>query len=254
MARQPRQLVSGFCYHVTTRCNNREFCLYRRECREVFIYVIKQATEKFRFKLYGLCIMSNHIHYLIEPDQPEDLPKIMQWINWYTAMCFNRMLNRVGHFWEKRYHCVGFDRTDHQRVLNTLRYIHANPRAAKMQQGFFYDFSNYGTYDQLTQDGVTEWHPAFLKLAENLEDCAKQYRNFCHRYKAQPKAEKRSSWGSKLLKERIPTKGKPSNIRHKTSPGQLVLPELDGCQVSETSEVQTVAGKFVAANAYPKRT
>ena len=37
--------------------------------------------------------MSNHIHYLIEPIQPDDLPKIMHFLNWYTAMCFNRMLN-----------------------------------------------------------------------------------------------------------------------------------------------------------------
>jgi hypothetical protein len=30
--------------------------------------------------------------------------------------------------------------------------------------GYFYDFSNYGSYDQLTDDGLTQWHPAFLEL------------------------------------------------------------------------------------------
>ncbi|WP_243902670.1 transposase, partial [Aetokthonos hydrillicola] len=83
---------------------------------------IKKAQDKFNFKLYALCIMSNHVHYLLEPDQPEDLPKIMHWLNWYTAMCFNRMLNRTGHFWEKRYHSSGFEKTDYKRALNTLRY------------------------------------------------------------------------------------------------------------------------------------
>jgi putative transposase len=108
MSRKPRELSTNFCYHVTVRCNNREFKLISREAKEVFLYVLKKAIEKFNFKLYALCIMSNHIHYLIEPQQPEHLPKIMQWINWYTAMCFNRMLNRCGHFWEKRYHSTGF--------------------------------------------------------------------------------------------------------------------------------------------------
>ncbi len=51
---------------------------------------------------------------------------------------------------------------DYQRALNTLRYIHANPKAAQMKKGFFYDFSNYGTHDRLTDDGITQWHPAFL--------------------------------------------------------------------------------------------
>ena len=86
------------------RCNNREFRLTRLECRKVLLYAIQKCKDKYGFKLYALCIMSNHIHYLLEPLQPEDLPKIMHWLNWYTAMCFNRMMNRTGHFWEKRYH------------------------------------------------------------------------------------------------------------------------------------------------------
>lgn len=43
MSRAPGQLVNGFCYHVTTRCNNREFNLSRRDCREVLLYAIKKA-------------------------------------------------------------------------------------------------------------------------------------------------------------------------------------------------------------------
>ncbi|MEH2375803.1 hypothetical protein [Nostoc sp.] len=37
-----------------------------------------------------------------------------------------------------------------KEALNTLRYIHANPKAAQMQQSFFYNFSNYGIYDRLS--------------------------------------------------------------------------------------------------------
>lgn len=33
MPRQPRKIQEGYCYHITTRCNNREFHLNRRECR-----------------------------------------------------------------------------------------------------------------------------------------------------------------------------------------------------------------------------
>jgi putative transposase len=248
MPRSPRQLQPGYCYHVTTRCNNRKFCLAQIECRKVFLYAIKKALSKFKFKLYGLCIMSNHVHYLMEPLQPEDLPKIMHFLNWYTAMCFNRMLNRTGHFWEKRYHSSGFDKTDNQRALNTLRYIHANPKSARMQQGFFYDFSNYGIHDRLSDDGLTQWHPAFLQLGTTLDECARKYRGFCRRYKPQAKPEKKNHWGSKLLAtvkvERKPRKNKPS-------PGQLSLP-FNPCQVSVDSTVQEVAEKFMTANGYSR--
>jgi putative transposase len=250
MPRQRRDLQPGYCYHITTRCNNREFRLIHQECRNVFLFAIKKALEKFRFKLYGLCIMTNHVHYLLEPIQSSDLPKIMHWLNWYTAMCFNRMLNRTGHFWEKRYYSSGFDKTDYKRALNTLRYIHANPKSARMQSGFFYDFSNYGTHERLTDDGLTQWHPAFLKLGKTLDECARKYRGFCRKYKPQPKSEKRSHWGSKLLAE---MKIEAKRTKKRASPGQISLPWSQQCQVWENPQVKEVAEKFVHANTYSSR-
>ncbi len=122
MSRKSRELISGHSYHITVRCNNREFRLTRLECRKVLLFAIQKLKEKYKLKLYAICIMSNHIHYLIEPEIAEELPKIMHWLNWYSAMCFNKMLNRTGHFWEKRYHSTGFPNSDRQRALNTLRY------------------------------------------------------------------------------------------------------------------------------------
>lgn len=243
--RKIRLFISDYCYHVTMRCNNREFKLVRLECREVLLYALNQCKEKYAFKLYGICIMSNHVHYLISPEVADELPKIMHWLNWYTAMCFNRMLNRTGHFWEQRYHSVGFPSSDYRRVLNTLRYIHANPKAAGMQRGFFFDFSNYGSYERLTLDGITEWHPAFMALAAGLELCAQAYRRFCERYKPAEKKEKKNRWGSKLLKK-IVGRGKPKKV----SPGQKSLWEEWDAPVEE---IKKVAEKFVNANQFPPR-
>lgn len=240
MPRKARKLEAGHCYHITIRCNNREFQLTRLECREVLLYGIKKCQEKYCFKLYALCIMSNHVHYLLEPKTPEDLPKIMHWLNWYTAMCFNRMLNRSGHFWEKRYHSTGFANTDKCRALNTLRYIHANPKAANMQQGWFYDFSNYGIYERLTNDGITQWHPAFLTLGTTLEICAAAYRKFCKKYKPKPKPETKKHWGSKLL-----AGFKPIKKSQKKSKGQLSL--WDEWK-TPLGKIEEVAKKFVLAN------
>lgn len=181
------------------------------------------------------------MHYLIEPERPDDLPKIMHWLNWYTAMCFNRMLNRTGHFWEKRYHSSGFLTTDALRVLNTLRYIHGNPKAANMQQGWFYDFSNYGVYDRLSDDGITQWHPAFMALGRTLELCADAYRRFCQRYRPQPKPERKNHWGSRLLEKLKVKKGKPK----RGSPGQMNLWEE---WEATDSEIKDVAKKFKIAN------
>ena len=38
-----------------------------------------------------------------------------------------------------------------------VRYIHANPKNTNVHRGYFYDFSNYGSHERLTQDGLTQW-------------------------------------------------------------------------------------------------
>jgi putative transposase len=200
--------------------------------------------------------MSNHVHYLIEPQKAADIPKIMHYINWYSAMCFNRMLKRTGHFWEKRYHKTEFLTTDKRRALNTIRYIHANPQAAGMQKGFFYDFSNYGVYERLSDDGLTTWHPAFLSLGENLEECAKKYRDFCYKYKSQEKQPKKFYWGSKLLpKLTVKSKKKSSKHQHlqkSTERNEEAKKEYEIWR-ENNPEITEVAEKFILANCYNSR-
>ena len=246
------QTHCNYSYHITVRCNNREFRLTRLECRQIFLYVIKKAIEKYSFKLYSVCIMSNHIHYLIEPQKAEEIPKIMHYINWYSAMCFNRMLNRCGHFWEKRYHSTSFSNNDKTRALNTIRYIHANPQAAGMQNGFFYDFSNYGVYERLGDDGITTWHPAFLALGEDLEECSRKYKKFCHQYKSQEKKGKKFYWGDKLL-PKLTNKKKNGHKSQKKS--QQKQTDEDAKRLYEiwrenNPEIVKIAEKFIFANCY----
>ena len=196
--------------------------------------------------------MSNHVHYLLEPQQAADLPKIMHWLNWYSAMGFNRILHRTGHFWEKRYHSSAFEKGDQRRALNTLRYIHANPKAAGMQRGFFYDYSNYGSYERLTDDGICQWHPAFFALGTTLEICAEAYRRFCQNYKPKAKEVKKNYWGTRLLKKlNIDIHQRRKKRKRKVSPGQLDLWEEGE---DEVSEIKLVAEKFVLANCFDPAT
>ena len=246
MSRKPRNFQEGYSYHITTRCNNREFKLVKRDCREVFLYALKKALIKHKFKLYALCIMSNHVHYLIEPAKGEDLSKIIHFINWYTAMLFNRMLNRTGHFGEKRYYADGFPPSDKERALNTLLYIHGNPKAAKMRSNFFYDFSNYGSYERLTDDGLTQWHPAFLQLGDSLDECSRKYKGFCNRYKPPKKKPPRKfQWGNKILtRGNFPSQSSSSSATSR----QRSRLKPNGCQVTKTIEIKEIADQFTKAN------
>ncbi len=126
------------------------------------------------------------------------------------------------------------------------------PKQQKSLIGFFYDFSNYGVHaslrgyrrDRLSNDGLTQWHPAFLSLGRSLDECAAKYRNFCRKYKPKPKPESTNHWGSKLLPKVL----KKKKDLKKRSPGQLRLP-WDTWEATNT-EIRQVAEKFVIANCY----
>ena len=195
MPRPHRSFAAGTSYHVTMRCNNQAFDIRRPQARKVILFCLSKAQAKFDFQLSGLCVMSNRVHYLIRPARPEQMPRLMHWLNWYSAMLLNRLLHRRGHFWEQRYHAVAVPDHDTGHALRVLRYIHANPKAAGMIAGFDYAYSNYRSYVRPAEDGLTAWHPAYLRLGPTLEACARRYEYFCRRYKAEARAKKRSEWG-----------------------------------------------------------
>jgi putative transposase len=105
-------------------------------------------------------------------------------------------------------------------------------------------FSATPSYDRLTDDGLTQWHPAFLSLGKSLDECAAKYRGFCKKYKPQSKKiPNRSSWGSKKLP--FLNTVKPKN--KKQSPGQLTLLWVDK-ERTTNNEINEIAEKFVTAN------
>ena len=121
MSRPRRSFEAATSYHVTMRCNNQAFGLRRPQARKVILFCLARARAKFGFDLFGLCVMSNHVHYMIRPARPADMPKLMHWLNWYSAMLLNRLLRRRGHFRERRYHAVAVADRDTGHGLRVLR-------------------------------------------------------------------------------------------------------------------------------------
>jgi len=173
--------------------------------RDVLLAVLAKAQIKVPHKLYGVCLMANHLHLLIRPDDASQLPRLMHWISWYSAMALNRLSGRCGHFWEVKYFATAIAPKDHRMALNTLRYIHANPMAAGIRKGFYDPYSNYGHYSRLECDGISEWHPSFLTLVPMLNGCSKRYERFCQQYRHYAKGSLKCHWGSRMLKRLVET-------------------------------------------------
>jgi putative transposase len=96
-------LRNGAEYHVSARFNRNEFILSPRADKLLFLYVLKRARKKYRFRLENFCLMSSHFHFLIRPDEGESLSRIMQWILSVFARQWNRRHGMRGHVWGERF-------------------------------------------------------------------------------------------------------------------------------------------------------
>jgi putative transposase len=252
MPRPKRHLPQEHSFHITLRCNSRAFLISKALRRDVLLAVLAKAQRKVPHQLYGVCLMANHIHLLLKPEDATQLPKLMHWVAWYASMLLNRLTGRCGHFWEARYYSTPIAPKDHKRALNTLRYIHANPKAAGVRKGFYDPYSNYGHYSRLEADGLSQWHPAFLQLAPTLNGCSKRYEHFCRAYRTQSKPASKCHWGKRLLKTLLSAKGrsKGRGKHQRVSPGQQHLPfALERIRLQLPEDWQQIAQQFRRYNA-----
>ena len=86
MARAKRLLPAGCSFHITLRCNSRQFLIAKGLRRDVLLAVLKKAQQKFAVKVYGLCLMANHLHLLLRPDDASELPRVMHWFALYSVL------------------------------------------------------------------------------------------------------------------------------------------------------------------------
>lgn len=125
----PRVIYDGAIYHITTRCNNREFKFRDDSIKKFIINQIIEYNKRYDYEIYGYVIMDNHYHLLIKTNK-DPIDRIMFNINNVIAKFINAKLNTTGHALEKRYGCTLIE-TDGQ-LLSTLRYIHRNPVRANI--------------------------------------------------------------------------------------------------------------------------
>ena len=126
--RKKRQFIEGAFYHVTSRTNNKVRVFDNEIGREIMLQVLREAKEKFCFKLSNFCVMPTHLHLLVQPCEDANLSRIMHWIKLHSAKLWNFASGAENHVWGNRY----FSRAirDQQEYDSVMNYIDQNPVAA----------------------------------------------------------------------------------------------------------------------------
>lgn len=106
------------------------------EDREKFLDTIKKYKQKSGYKLFGYCLMDNHIHLLIQEGR-EPLENTMKRIGVSYVFWYNFKHERSGHLFQDRFKSEPVE--DDGYLLMVLKYISQNPK----QAGLVKDLANY---------------------------------------------------------------------------------------------------------------
>ena len=176
MARKARAEVEGGLYHVITRGNNRRQIFNSPADYEKFLSLLAVQKAKLSFFLYAYCLMTNHVHLLLER-QASAVGRIMHRLLTGYAQYYNRRHRRVGHLLQGRHKAI---LCQSERYLSELvRYIHLNPvRAGIVTRPEGYKYSSHRAYLGLEPAGIVDVDPVLRHFGASKEVARDRYRKF----------------------------------------------------------------------------
>jgi putative transposase len=131
VTRPKRVHVPNAVYHVTQRSTDREVFFIGDDDFATFRELLEQAVARARWRLHAFCLMTNHVHLLIQTPEPT-LPRGMQFLIGEYVEAFNHRHHRRGALVQGRYKSLLVETESH--YLECLRYIAWNPVHAGLCQ------------------------------------------------------------------------------------------------------------------------
>ena len=195
MPRLPRRLqwTGEACYHVMNRGHNREAIFCDDEDHLMFLNLVARYRERFHFRVFHYCLMSNHFHLLLQLDDSRALsPMMAGLLRAYVHHC-HRRYGFVGHRWQGRYKSPAVQCRHY--LLSCGRYSEWNPVAAGVEvEPWKYRWSSARTHalgetDQL----LTESHED-LALSADAEQRQALWRDFLMGHDPREEAMRRGDW------------------------------------------------------------
>ena len=129
MPGQAREKSKTGIYHIIIRGANKQEIFHDEEDKIKFLEILKKVKSKTKIKVFGWCLMNNHVHLLIEEDK-EEISITMKRIGVSFVWYYNKKYRTTGHLFQDRFKSEKVE-TD-KYLLTVIRYIHQNPIKARM--------------------------------------------------------------------------------------------------------------------------
>lgn len=125
MPRTARSIVSQEIYHVLNRGNGRTTIFHQDADYVQFLHLLRRAKSDWPISLFGYCLMPNHFHLILRPDNSDAVGCFMHWLLTTHVRRHHQHLRTSGRVWQGRYKSFQIEGDAH--LLMVMRYVERNP-------------------------------------------------------------------------------------------------------------------------------
>jgi len=178
MSRKKRFKPKDSIFHIISKSISEVTLFKCKEDKERYMLLIRKYKTLFNFKLYGYCLMDNHVHLMVDANGA-DISKVMHGINFSYAIYFNKKYEREGHLFKDRFKSKV---VNNERYLKTLSlYMHNNPTAIDKYRDCpeNYAFSSLGIFLGKRRDPfkLVDYGFVMCHFGKNMKIARKNYYN-----------------------------------------------------------------------------
>lgn len=178
MPRKARVLVAGCPHHIVQRGHNRNAVFLADEDYQFYLENLLEWKQKLEIKLYGWCLMTNHIHLIVEPTgRPDSLSLLMKRLSGRQAAYANKLEGRCGALWQGRFKASPIQKDRY--LLACVRYVELNPVRANMVAVVEdYPWSSYGERAEAQRRRLLDVDEGYLGLGDTEQGRLTRYRDY----------------------------------------------------------------------------
>ncbi|MDO5106864.1 MAG: transposase [Coriobacteriaceae bacterium] len=133
---------SGY-YHVVPKGIADQLIFEDDLDRSMYLELLRKAKAEAGVKLHAFCLMSNHVHLVVE-DEHDKLSEFMKYVTERYAMYYAQQIGRTGGIFRKPFWSEPIESDEY--LLCAVRYVHANPAAASICPASAYEWSSAKDY------------------------------------------------------------------------------------------------------------
>ena len=175
MPRKPRMYLPDIPAHVVQRGNNRDACFFCDDDYQYYLEVLGQGLRRYDVHLHAYCLMTNHVHLLMTPEDEDGISRVMQHIGRLYVQYVNKTYRRSGTLWEGRHKASLVDADNY--LLKCYRYIEMNPvNAGMVSTPDAYRWSSYRHHAWGKANSLVNDHVLYKELANSPESRQYLYR------------------------------------------------------------------------------